>query len=104
MLRATSSLSVFYRVTAIVLIRASFHNLRKVFSISRSTCTSFWLVDRVTNINCQENSNKQTNKQNQPQERFKVVKINENPTLKNKNCLKTLENSGIWSREGGASG
>jgi hypothetical protein len=47
---------------------------------------------------------KQTNKQNQPQERFKVVKINENPTLKHKNCLKTLENSGIWSREGGASG
>ena len=30
------------------------------------------------------------------------MKINQNSTLKHKKCLKTLENSGIWHREGGA--
>jgi hypothetical protein len=45
-------------------------------------------------MNSQENSNKL--KINQSQERFKIVKVNENPTLKHKNYLKTLENSRIW--------
>ena len=31
------------------------------------------------------------------------MKINKNSTLKHKKCLKTLENSRIWPREGGAS-
>jgi len=59
-LGAASSLSVCYRATAMVLTRASFRNLRKVFCISWSTCTRLWLVERVTGINCQENS-KETN-------------------------------------------
>jgi hypothetical protein len=64
-----------------------------VFCISRFTCTCPWLVDQVSSINSQENSNKL--KINQSQERFKIVKVNENPTLKHKNYLKTLENSRI---------
>jgi hypothetical protein len=40
-LGAASSLSVCCRSTAMVLTQTSFHNLCKVFSISRSTCT--WL-------------------------------------------------------------
>jgi len=59
--------------------------------------------DQVTSINSQENSNN-NKKRNQPQEIFKVVKMNENSTLKHKNSLRTLENSGIWPREGEASG
>jgi hypothetical protein len=59
-LGAASSLSVCYRATTMVLTRASFRNLRKVFCISWSTCTRLWLVERVTGINCQENS-KETN-------------------------------------------
>ena len=51
-----SSLSVCCRATTMVLMRASFHNLRKVFFISRSTCTWLWLVERVIDINSQENS------------------------------------------------
>jgi hypothetical protein len=39
-------------------MRASFHNLRKVFSISRSTCTCSLVVNQVTDINSQENLNK----------------------------------------------
>ena len=70
----------------LVLMRASFRNLRKVFSISRSTCTCPWLVDRVEGIISQENSNKQ--KTNQSQERFKVVKENENATINTQKCLK----------------
>ena len=59
-----------------------------------------WLEDRVTVINNQGNSNKpwKTN-----QEKSRVMKINQNSTLKHKKCLKTLENSGIWPREGGPS-
>jgi hypothetical protein len=60
MLGATSSLSVCYRATTMVLTRASFRKLHKMFSISRSTCTWLWLVERVTDINYQENS-KETN-------------------------------------------
>jgi hypothetical protein len=60
----------------------------------RSTCTYSWLVDQVAGMNSQENSNKL--KINQSQERFKIVTVNENPTLKHKNYLKTLENSRIW--------
>jgi len=54
-LGAASSLSVCCRATTRVLMRASFHNLCKVFSISRSTYTCLWLVERVTCINRQEN-------------------------------------------------
>jgi hypothetical protein len=49
-------LSVCCRAIAMVLTRASFCNLRKVFSISKSTYTCFWLVERVIGINHQENS------------------------------------------------
>jgi len=66
-LGAASSLSVCCRATTIVLTWATFHNLRKVFSISRSTCTCLWLVEQVTNINHQENT-KETNHM-----RFRVV-------------------------------
>jgi hypothetical protein len=93
MLGAASSLSVYCRATVIVLTWASFRNLRKMFSISRSTYTCLWLVERVTGINRQENS-KETNHTKD----LKLCKLNENPTLKHKNCLKTLENSGIWPR------
>jgi len=55
MLGATSSLSVCCRATTMVLMRASFHNLCKMFSILKSTCTCRWLVDQVTCINSQEN-------------------------------------------------
>jgi hypothetical protein len=55
-----------------------------VFSILRFTYTCPWLVDQVIGINSQENSNKL--KINQSQKRFKVVKANENPTLKHKNA------------------
>jgi hypothetical protein len=55
MLGAVSSLSVCCHATAMVLVRASFRNLRKVFFISRSTCTCLWLVEWVTSINRQEN-------------------------------------------------
>ena len=55
MLGVASSLSVCCRATTMVLVRASFRNLRKVFSISRSTCTCLWLVKWVTSINRQEN-------------------------------------------------
>jgi hypothetical protein len=64
-----------------------------VFSISRSTCTWLWLVERVPSINRQENS-KETN---HTRDR-KQCKLYENPTLENKNCIKTVENS-----RGGAS-
>jgi membrane protein implicated in regulation of membrane protease activity len=69
-------LSVYCRVTTIVLMRASFHNLRKVFSISRSTCTCLWLVERVTSRNRQENS-KETNhsKERVTGRKLKVVQI-----------------------------
>jgi hypothetical protein len=77
-LEAASSLSVCYRATAMVLTRASFHNLRKVFSISRSTCTWLWLVERVTSINYQGNS-KETN---HTRDR-KQCKLYENPMLEN---------------------
>jgi hypothetical protein len=50
----------------------------------RSTYIFPWSVDRVAGINSQENSKKL--KINQLQERFKVVKVNENPTLKHKNA------------------
>jgi hypothetical protein len=50
-LGAASSLSVCYRATALVLRQVSFLNLRKVLSISISTCTWIWLVERVTGIN-----------------------------------------------------
>jgi hypothetical protein len=43
-LGAASSLSVCCRATTMVLTLTSFRNLRKVFSISRSTCTWLWLV------------------------------------------------------------
>jgi len=56
MLGAVKSLSVCCRAIAMVLTRASFCNLRKVFSISKSTYTCFWLVERVIGINHQENS------------------------------------------------
>jgi hypothetical protein len=59
-LGAASSFSVCCRATTMMLTRASFRNLHKVFSISRSTYTWLWLVERVTYINCQENS-KETN-------------------------------------------
>jgi len=59
-LGAASSLSVYFHATTMVLTRASFRNLRKVFSISWSTCTCLWLVEWVTVINRQENS-KETN-------------------------------------------
>ena len=36
-------------------------------------------------------------------EESRVMKTNKNSTLKHKKCLKTLENSGIWPREGGDS-
>jgi hypothetical protein len=39
MLGAASSLSVCCRATTMVLMRASFHNLCKMFSILKSTCT-----------------------------------------------------------------
>jgi hypothetical protein len=90
-LGAASSLSVCCRATTMVLRRASFRNLRKVFSISRSNYTWLWLVERVTGINHQENS-KETN---QTRDR-KQCKLYENPTVENNNCVKTLENSGIW--------
>jgi hypothetical protein len=99
MLGVASSLSVCYRVTAMALRRDSFHNLCKVFSISWSNCTWLWLVKRVTGINHQENS-KETN---HTRDR-KQCKLYENLTVENKNCLKTLENSGIWPQYGGASG
>jgi hypothetical protein len=54
-LRAASSLSVCCCATVMVLTRASFRNLRKVFSISRSPYTWLWLVERVTCINHQGN-------------------------------------------------
>jgi hypothetical protein len=90
-LGAVSSLSVCYLATAMVLRRASFRNLRKVFSISRSNCTWFWLVERVAGINHQENS-KETN---HTRDR-KQCKLYENPMIENKNCLKPLEKSRIW--------
>jgi len=89
-LEAASSISVCYRATTIVLRRASFRNLRKVFSISRSNCTWFWLVVRATGINHQENSKETNHTRDQKQ-----CKLYENPTLENKNYLKTLENSRI---------
>jgi hypothetical protein len=49
-----------------------------VFSISRSTCTWLWLVQRVPSINRQENS-KETN---HTRDR-KQCKLYENPTLEN---------------------
>jgi hypothetical protein len=55
-----------------------------VFCISRFTCTCPWLVDQVSSINSQENSNKL--KINQLQERFKVVKANDIATLEHKNA------------------
>ena len=79
---------------------ASLLNLCKVLSISRSYYKSPWSEDRVTAIKNQGNSNKpwKTN-----QEKSRVMKINQNSTLKHKKRLKTLENSGIWPRKGGAS-
>jgi hypothetical protein len=50
----------------------------------RSTYIFPWSVDRVAGINNHENSKKL--KINQLQERFKVVKVNENPTLEHKNA------------------
>jgi hypothetical protein len=73
-----SSLSVCCRVITIVLTRASFHNPCKVFSISRSTCTWLWLVERVIGINRQGNS-KETNHIRD----WKQSKLNKNPTLEN---------------------
>jgi hypothetical protein len=67
MLGAASSLSVCCHTTAMVLTQASFRNLRKVFSISKSTY-----------INRQENS-KETNHTRD----LKWCKLNENPTLEN---------------------
>jgi len=56
---AMSSLSVCFSATAMLLLmRAFFRNLRKVFYISRSTCTCSWSVNRVADINSRENSNK----------------------------------------------
>ena len=83
-LREISSLTVCYCVTTMMLMRASFCNLRKVFSILRSTCTCSWSVDQITGINSQENLNKL--KINQSQERFKVLKVNKNPMLKHNNA------------------
>ena len=79
---------------------ASLFNLGKVLSIYGSYCKTPWLEDQVTVINNQGNSNKpwKTN-----QEKSRVMKINQNSTLKHKKCLKSLENSGIWPWKGGAS-
>jgi len=77
-LGAASSLSFCCRATTMVLTRASFRNLHKVFSVSRSTCTWLWLVERVTRINHQENL-KETN---HTRDR-KQCKLYENPTLEN---------------------
>jgi hypothetical protein len=57
MLGVASSLSVCCRAITMLLMQTSFHNLRKVFSISRSTCTFSWSVDQVAGINSQQNSN-----------------------------------------------
>jgi hypothetical protein len=79
MLGVVSSLSVYFRATTMVLTRASFRNMRKVFSISRSTCICLWLVEWVTSINRQENS-KETNHTRY----LKWCKLNENLTLEHK--------------------
>jgi len=79
-LGAMSSLSVCYCITTMVLMRALFRNLCKVFSSLRSTCTCFWLAERVTGINRQENSKETSHIRD-----LKWCKLNENPTLEHKN-------------------
>jgi hypothetical protein len=78
MLGAAISLSVCCRAITMMLRRASFRNLRKVFSISRSNYTWIWLVEQVTDINLQENS-KETN---HTRDR-KQCKLYENPMPEN---------------------
>jgi hypothetical protein len=78
MLGVASSLSVCCHSTTMVLTRASFRNLHKVFSISRSTSTWLWLVERVTGINRQENSKETSHTRDRKQ-----CKLYENPTLEN---------------------
>jgi len=58
MLGAMNSLSIYCRATTMMLMRASFCNLPKVFSILRYTSTYHWSVNQVAGINNQENSNK----------------------------------------------
>jgi hypothetical protein len=77
-LGAASSLNVYCRAIAMVLTRASIRNLRKVFSISRSTCTCLWLVERVTCIKGQGNS-----KETGHTRYWKQCKFNKNPMLEN---------------------
>ena len=81
-------------------LQTSLLNLRKVLFIFGSYYKTPRLEDRVTIINNRGNSNKpwKTN-----QEKSRVMKINQNSTLKQKKCLKTLENSGIWPQKGGVS-
>jgi hypothetical protein len=78
MLGAVSSLSVCCRTTAMVLRRASFRNLHKVFSIWRSNCTWLWLVEQVTGKNHQGNSKETNNTRDRKQ-----CKLYKNTTVEN---------------------
>jgi len=77
-LGAASSLSVYCRAIAMELTQAFVRKLRKVFSISRSTCTCLWLVERITWIKGQGNSKETGHTRD-----WKQCKLNENPTLEN---------------------